>query len=123
MGTQGGIATLLLLLLLACQPQPLRAGPLAGGKPCPASPPQGWSGEELEENGSALGAGWAGRDGTQPAALLTPMGAGCPSPSWQEHREAAAVSGRVFGPDCPAGKVRGLLTLCGSWGAVCLGFG
>ncbi|XP_071669902.1 chondroitin sulfate proteoglycan 4 isoform X3 [Patagioenas fasciata] len=30
MGAQGGIVTLLLLLLMACQPQPLRAGPLAG---------------------------------------------------------------------------------------------
>ena len=67
MGAQGGIATLLLLLLLpllACQPQPLHAGPPAGGKPCPASPPEGWSGEKPGGIRLSFGcAGWAGRDG------------------------------------------------------------
>jgi len=48
MGAQGGIATLL-LLLLACQPLTLSAGPPAGGKPRPTSTSEGWSGEKPGE--------------------------------------------------------------------------
>lgn len=59
MGAQGGIATLM-LLLLACHPQPLCAGPLVGGKPPPTSPPKGWSSEKRGGGGEMFGFGCTG---------------------------------------------------------------
>lgn len=113
MGARGGIATLLLLLLV-CQPQSLHAGPPAGGKSRPTSPSEGWSGEKSE--GMRLGFGWAGRDGdpaessmgTHGCRLSLPELRGGPVAKLAGGRRGSCLfSGRVFGPGCPAGKGEG----------------
>lgn len=69
MGTRGSPATLLLLLLLACQHGPLRAGPPGGGKPPSHHPAAGAARDRgtLGGGGAGQSAGLAGRGvkGTQ----------------------------------------------------------
>lgn len=114
MGARGGISTLLLLLLVVCQPQSLHAGPPAGGKPRPASPPEGWSGEK--SGGMMLGFGWAGRDGDPAASGMGTHGCRLSLPELRGgpvaklaggRRGSCLFSGRVFGPGRPAGKGEG----------------
>lgn len=127
MGARGGISTLLLLLLVVCQPQSLHAGPPAGGKPRPASPPEGWSGEK--SGGMMLGFGWAGRDGDPAASGMGTHGCRLSLPELRGgpvaklaggRRGSCLFSGRVFGPGRPAGKGEGgsgAARPCGSRGA------
>lgn len=122
MGARGGIATVLLLpllLLLAGHPQPLSAGPPAGGESRPPSPAEreGWEilrdtapGRAGEPAGSAVDMGdrWV--------QAVPARGARRLSPSWQEHGAAC------FGAGCLGKPREGERRLAhrGSQGGGCL---